>query len=56
MKRMQMEQFARIQDEFEKSNLGRYERIFPLPVKEAERCFQNANYNTNLSKMEKDAA
>ena len=51
-----METFARFQDEFEKANLGKYERIFPLPVKEAAQCYQNACYNTNMSKMEKDAA
>ena len=56
IKKLQMESFAKGQDEFEKAHLGKYERIFPLPVKQAAEIFANTHINTDMSKMEKDAA
>ena len=56
IKKLQMESFAKGQDEFEKAHLGKYERIFPLPVRQAAEIFANTHINTDMSKMEKDAA
>ena len=44
-----MEKFQQEQDEFEKENLGRYEKIFPLPVSEAQKSNQNTQDDPTLT-------
>jgi hypothetical protein len=41
--------FRKEQDAFEMQNMGRFERVFPLSVREAAQSNQNAQENDRLS-------
>ena len=55
-KKQHLDKFHEEQEEFEQQNMGRYERIFPLSVREAQLDNQSTQENPTLTTAQKQLA